>query len=184
MKKQTIIIVVVMVLMVVLGVILFSNSKSTNLNTTKDLVSMMNSIKKNGELPELETKKIDYKDQEQVTSYTGLTSNENIEGLVVSEPMIGSQAYSAVAIKVKNGANIENMKQEIIDHIDMSKWICVTAEKLYITNSDQIIFFVMSDEEWATITYQAFKNYVNNKIGKELEKTESDIELPDEMIVE
>ena len=46
MKKQTIIIVVVMVLMVVLGVILFSNSKSTNLNTTKDLVSMMNSIKK------------------------------------------------------------------------------------------------------------------------------------------
>ena len=42
----------------------------------------------------------------------------------------------------------------------------------------------MSDEKWAAITYQAFKNYVNNKIGKELEKTESDIELPDEMIVE
>ena len=102
MKKQTIIIVVVMVLMVVLGVILFSNSKSTNLNTTKDLVSMMNSIKKNGELPELETKKIDYKDQEQVTSYTGLTSNENIEGLVVAEPMIGSQAYSAVANETRN----------------------------------------------------------------------------------
>lgn len=184
MKKQTIIIVVVMVLAVVFGVILFSNSKNTNLNTTKDIVSMMNSIKKNDELPELETVEIDYKDQEQVTSYTGLTSNENIEGLVVTEPMMSSQAYSAVAIKVKSGADIETMKQEILDHINMRKWICVTAEKLYITNSDQIIFFVMSDEKWATITYQSFKDYVNNKIGKELEKTESDIELPDEMIVE
>ena len=39
----------------------------------------------------------------------------------------------------------------------------------------------MSDEDWATATYNSFKKYVGNKIGKELQKSgEEDIELPEE----
>ena len=43
----------------------------------------------------------------------------------------------------------------------------------------------MSDEEWAKLVYEEFKKYVDNKIGKELEKAgeEENIELPPEMFV-
>ena len=72
-------------------------------------------------------------------------------------------------------------KEEILNNVDMRKWICVSAEKLYVTNHNNIIFFVMSDEDWATVTYNSFKEYVGNEIGKELQKSgEEDIELPEE----
>ena len=94
---------------------------------------------------------------------------------------MSSQAYSAVALKVKSNANIETVKEEILNNVDMRKWICVSAEKLYVTNYNNIIFFVMSDEDWATATYNSFKEYVGNEIGKELQKSgEEDIELPEE----
>ena len=149
--------------------------------------SMMKTINSNlkEQLPQLETDEIDISDGELVKVYTGLQSNENVEKLVVSEPLMNAQAYSAAVLKVKPGADIEKMKQEIIDNINMRKWICVSAEKLYVTNSDNIIFLVMSNEEWAKPVYEEFKKYVDNKIGKELEKSEEgeDIELPPEMIV-
>ena len=58
------------------------------------------------------------------------------------------------------------------DNIRMDKWICVSAEKLYITNYDNIIFAIMSSDDWATPVYNSFKNYVDNNIGKELTKSE------------
>ena len=73
------------------------------------------------------------------------------------------------------------MKQEMLDNIDMDMWICVSADKLYITNSGNIIFLVMTNEEWATSVYNNFKKYVNNNIGKELTKS-NNIELPDELL--
>ena len=132
-------------------------------------------------LPELETEEIDVSNSDLVTSYTGIQSTGNVESLVVLEPLMSSQAYSAVALKVKSNANIETVKEEILNNVDMRKWICVSAEKLYVTNYNNIIFFVMSDEDWATATYNSFKEYVGNEIGKELQKSgEEDIELPEE----
>ena len=76
------------------------------------------------------------------------------------------------------------LNREMLDNLNMNKWICVSAEKLYITSYNNIIFAVMSDEDWAKPVYEGFKKYVNNKNGKELEKTaEEDIELPDEMLI-
>ena len=65
----------------------------------------------------------------------------------------------------------------------MNKWICVSAEQLYITNNGNVIFLVMSDEDQAKPVYDNFKKYVNNEIGKELHKEnkEEDIELPPEL---
>lgn len=191
MKKQTIIaivIAVIVVLAIIVGVVVWNNQKSnggTTIETASQMKEMFKSIynKLGDELPNLETQKIDVSDASMVKAYTGLQSNENVETIVVSEPLMSSQAYSAVAVKVKAGANIENMKQEMLDNIDMAKWICVSASNLYITNSGNTIFMVMSDEDWAKPVYEAFKEYVNNKIGKELDKISSDedIELPPEM---
>ena len=194
MKKQTIIAIVAVLIVAIIigGVIAVNNKKSGNkdsvkIESAKDMKNMFSTINSNlkEELPSLETQEIDVSDEMQVQTYTGLKSNENVEALVVSEPMMSSQAYSAVAVKVKSNADIETLKQEMLDNIDTSKWICVSASKVYVTNHDNVIFLVMADEEWAKPVYDEFKKFVNNNIGKELEKSaEEDFELPPQMIVQ
>ena len=194
MKKQTIaiILVIAVLLIAIIGVAVATNNKNNNneakIETVHQMKSMMKTINSNlkEQLPQLEIGEIDISNEELVKAYTGLQSNENVEKLVVSEPLMNAQAYSAVVIKAKSGADIEKMKQEIIDNIDMRKWVCVSADKLYVTNSGNTIFLVMSDEEWAKPVYEEFKKYVDNKIGKELEKSgeEKGIELPPEMSAE
>lgn len=189
MKKQWIMwvaVVVVVIVIAVIGVVAISGKNGGTTATEINMKKMFDTIYADlkDQLPDLTTQEIDVKDGEQVAEYTGLVSTENVEKLLVSEPMISSQAYSAVALKVKAGADIEGIKQEMLDNLNMNKWICVSAEKLYITSYNNIIFAVMSDEDWAKPVYDGFKKYVNNKNGKELEKTaEEDIELPDEMLI-
>lgn len=193
MKKQTmitIIVIAIIAIIAIVGVVIVKNNNNTTnggtsvkIESGKDMKSMLKSIysKNKDVLPELETEEIDVSNSDLVTSYTGIQSTGNVESLVVLEPLMSSQAYSAVALKVKSNANIETVKEEILNNVDMRKWICVSAEKLYVTNYNNIIFFVMSDEDWATATYNSFKEYVGNEIGKELQKSgEEDIELPEE----
>lgn len=147
-----------------------------NVETPKainDINDIINTINKNNKnvLPELETMKVDIKNIDEVTSYTGLKTTDGIESIVVSEPLITAQAYSVAIVKVKDNANLEKIKQEMLDNIDMRRWICVSAEQLYITNSGNVIFSVMADKDIAKAVYNDFKKYVNNNIGKELEKS-------------
>ncbi len=188
MKKTVIIIIsIVAVIAVIAGAILLINKeqpKEKKLQTAEEMQNMLNTIYSSGkvELPQLETTALDVNDAAQVTTFTGLKSNTNVEELIVSVPFINSQAYSLAVVKVNEKANVEQMKQEMLDNIDMRRWICVSAEKLYITNYENVIFLVMSSEEWAKPVYDEFKRFVGNDIGKELEKTESaDIDLPPEM---
>ena len=190
-KKQNILVIALILLAVItFGVIILVSGKenTSSLETTKDIIKMINSINKDNKnvLPELETMKIDVKNIDEVTSYTGLTSNDNIESIVVSVPMMTAQAYSVAVVKVKDNADVEKIKQEMLDNIDMRRWICVSAEQLYITNSGNVIFSVMTDKDIAKVVYNDFKKYVNNNIGKELEKSndEENIELPPEMPAE
>lgn len=193
MKKQTItiIIIAVIILAVILGAILIINKNKSDeggkIETVGQMKEMFKTIysKLGEELPNLETQEISVEDETQVKAYTGLKSNKNIEKIVASEPLMSSQAYSAVTVKVKSGANIEEIKKEMLENINMSKWICVSAEKMYITNNGNTIFMVMSSEDWAKPVYNEFKEYVGNNIGKELEKAEEEnINLPPQMIVQ
>lgn len=152
------------------------NGNKGNVETPKainDINDVINTINKNNKnvLPELETMKVDIKNIDEVTSYTGLKTNDGIESIVVSEPLITAQAYSVAIVKVKDNADVEKIKQEMLDNIDMRRWICVSAEQLYITNSGNVIFSVMADKDVAKAVYNDFKKYVNNNIGKELEKS-------------
>lgn len=191
MKKQNIFIIGLILLAVISFIIIILVSSGGNKgggNTPKDINDIINTINKNNKnvLPELETMKVDIKNIDEVTSYTGLKTNDDIESIVVSVPLITAQAYSVAVVKVKDTANVEKIKQEMLDNIDMRRWICVSAEQLYITNSGNIIFSVMADKDIAKAVYNDFKKYVNNNIGKELEKSnnEENIELPPEMPAE
>lgn len=191
MKKQNILI-IGLILLAVISFIIFilvsGSGDKGSVETPKDINDIINTINKNNKnvLPELETMKVDIKNIDEVTSYTGLKTNDGIESIIVSVPLITAQAYSVAIVKVKDNADVEKIKQEMLDNIDMRRWICVSAEQLYITNSGNIIFSVMADKDVAKAVYNDFKKYVNNNIGKELEKSnnEENIELPSEMPAE
>ena len=183
-----------MILLAVISFIIFilvsgsGNKGSVMLRHQKDINDIINTINKNNKniLPELETMKVDINNIDEVTSYTGLKSNDGIKSIVVSVPLITAQAYSVAIVRVKDNADVEKIKQEMFDNIDMRRWICVSAEQLYITNSGNVIFSVMADKDIAKAVYNDFKKYVNNNIGKELEKSnnEGNTELPPEMPAE
>ncbi len=188
MKKEYIFVGIILVVLAIMGIFLLNNNNNkeqSEISSTKDIKKMINEIYKDIDLPSLETISVDVNNKDEVSLYTGLKTNTDVEELVVSIPLMNAQAYSLAVVKVKENADIEKMKKEMLDNIDMSRWICVTAEKLYITNNGNIIFLVMSDEDWAKSVYEGFKKYVNNNIGKELEKTADNtaIDLPPEMKV-
>ena len=186
-KKNIIIGCLIGGLVVLAGVIfaITSNKESkTNetLQTAGDIKKMLETIYKNlaDELPELTTEEINLKESELVESLTGLKSTDDINTLVVSEPVMGSQALEVAVIKTKEKTDNEAMMQNIKDNVDMSRWICVSAEKLYIVNSGDVIFMVMADSDWAKSIYDEFVKYMDNKVGETLEKGATLEELPDE----
>ena len=167
--------VVLVIILIVVIMFIFGKSKESDskFKSSDDLKNMINSIYNDlgDTLPALDFQDID-SSTESLKYYTGLSDGNNVDFFVVSEPLMNAQAYSLVVIKVKDTSKIETMKQEMYNNINMAKWLCVSAEKLYITNSDDIIFMVMARDNWATPVYNGFKKYVNNNIGKELTKTE------------
>lgn len=190
MKRTTkimIVAIVIVFIMVIIGIALFTNKKpKTNLeaiNSVEDLSALVNKVYEGqeGNIPSsLQTQIIDTTDDMAVKMVTGLENANDLEYVVASEPMITSQAYSLVLAKVKNGKNADEIAKQMSENVDQAKWICVSAEKVYATSSGNIVFLVMSSEKTAKPIYEKFKTLAGN-IGKEYEKTEEQIELPDEM---
>ena len=182
MKKVIIgVVAIAIIALVVVGIVMISKnnenggvSKNAKMQTVEEMQTTLNNIytKLGEQLPSIDTMEIDVTDELAVKAATGLQSTANVEAVVLSEPMMSSQAYSAVFVKTAKGADVEKMKQEMLDNIDTRKWICVTAEKVYVTNHENIIFLVMASEEWAKPVYDEFKSAVDGKVGKELQKTE------------
>lgn len=179
--KKTIIgaAIVILIIIGIVAVVMTSGEKDQNktnaktdtqikiekLETAEDMQKLLSGIyaKLGDKLPAFETRELDITDEMTFQTMTGLKSNEKVETVVVSEPFMSSQAYSAVLVKVSEGADIEKMKQEMLDNIDTNKWICVSAEKVYVTNYEDVIFLVMASEDWAKPVYNEFKNAVRKK---------------------
>lgn len=190
MKKTIIIVVSVLVVIAIVigGIFIFNKEEKpvVSMETSQDLESIINSVNEKANLPlrSLSTTTVDISNEMTLTSYTGLKSTEGIEQVVVSEPMITSQAYSLVLVKVADNADVEAIKKEMLDNVDVRKWICVTAEKVYVTNYQDLICLVMSSEELAKPVYNAFKEVVQGKVGTELERTTEEAyeEQPGEIV--
>ena len=181
-NKGLIIGIVLLVAIVIIAVVFTGNKNKQNpenngesqqqvSNLPEDLTQVVDEIYKKVEiqLPNLATTELDVADAELVQYNTGLKSVDNVEKVVISEPLMTSQAYSFVLVKAKAGADIESMKKEMFDNIDTRKWICVEAEKVCVTNSDNLICLVMTNKETATTVFDAFKT-VAGTTGKELQR--------------
>ena len=190
MNKTTKIVIAVVAIIAVIAIavaVIAMNSKSkTNLPTiesNEDLTALVDKIYEGLEIemPMLMSQPVDVTDNDMVSFITGLENADNVEYVVASEPMMSSQAYSLVLVKVKKGANANEVAKEMNDKIDNRKWICVTAEKVYSTSSGDVVCLVMSNEETAKAVYEKFKTLAGT-VGEEYERTAEEIKLPEDML--
>ena len=98
---------------------------------------------------------VDLADVDALPYFTGLTSAEGITEAAVFEPMIGSIAFSMVAVQVAEGADAEAIAEAMKSGIDTRKWICVEANDLMVTTSGNIVLLVMVDSNNG-LTAQSF----------------------------
>ena len=92
---------------------------------------------------------VDFDDEYAVSSYTGLTMDdaEKLDAAIVSEPMMSSQAYSLVLVRVKDKADAADIAQKMADGINQRKWVCVEADDLTVVSKDDVIMLFMADKE-------------------------------------
>lgn len=175
-----IIIAILAIALITAGIVLAINANKPKSNvqitSSEDMQNLVNTVYTGLEdnlPPTLNTQIVDVNNVDVLKSFTGLTSNENIDAVVASEPMIGSQAYSFVLVKVKDGADADSIAKEMFENIDTRKWICVQAEKLYATSVDNLVVLVMSSDEWATPVYNKVKEVLGAH-NEEYTKVNSD----------
>lgn len=96
----------------------------------------------------LETDSVDISNADMLNAFTGLDSADKIKEAVVSEPMMGSQAYSFVLVRVKDAADAEEVANAMINGIDPRKWICVEADDVRVMVKGDVVALYMIDSEF------------------------------------
>ena len=161
-----------------------SNKEALNVKSTAELTALVDTVYEGLELfPSLATMELEMTDVDTVTYETGLASADKIDAVVVSAPMMSSQAYSMVLVKVKDGEDADAVAKEMSENINPNKWICVSAE-IYATSSGNVAFLVMTNAEMADDVYESFKTNAG-KIGPEYSKDNvmEDMPMEDDMMI-
>ena len=121
--------------------------------------------KKSVDLP-LGTTEVDLSDTEMANVITGISSLDLVESAAYSESMMGSQAYSLVVVKVKNKKNTEAIANEMLNGINQSKWICVTADDLRVAAAGDVAVLIMVDSGFKdTVTAKEIVNAFKSLCG-------------------
>ncbi len=81
--------------------------------------------------------------EENVEYYLGTTEIEYEEALA-SESGVGSIPHSVVLVRVKENANVEEIKKTIKDSVNPRKWICVEAEEVVVESRGDLIILIMA----------------------------------------
>ncbi len=109
---------------------------------------------------------VDMSDEFAYNTYLGINDPSKIVEAVVSEPMIGAQAYSLVVARVAPGQDANAVANEMKAGINPRKWVCVEADDVKVTAVGDLICFCMISTDFAEdFTAQdamdAFKSVVN-----------------------
>ena len=121
----------------------------------------------------LMTMPVDLADTEMVAWQTGVSDPALLKEAVISESMMGSQAYSMVMVRVNDAAKAEEVAQMMLDNIDPRKWICVAADDIDAAIYGDLVLFVMIDSSFgipAADFIGAFKTIAGGTLDKELSK--------------
>lgn len=79
--------------------------------------------------------------------YTGMADDSKVADLLVSESMIGSQAYSLVLVTVKDGEDVNAVADAMINGINQRKWMCVEADLIRTVTHGNTVMLVMIDSQ-------------------------------------
>ena len=97
---------------------------------------------------------------ENIESFIGTDDIEYKEA-IASESMMGSIAHSVVLVRVKDVADIEKDKKDILENVNPRKWICVGVEKEEVvveSKGDLIMVVIVQDKENRDKIVKAFDN--------------------------
>ena len=94
---------------------------------------------------------------ENVVGFLG-TADIEYEEALASESMTGSIPHSVVLVRVKDGANVEAIKEKIEENVNPRKWICVEAEEVEVESQGNLIILIMSSESTVEKIENSFKN--------------------------
>ena len=86
--------------------------------------------------------------EENIEYYLG-TDDIDYESALASESGVGSIAHSVVLVRVKDGENVEEVKEEIKENVDPRKWICVGVEKedIIVKSRGKLVVLIMVEDE-------------------------------------
>ena len=105
-----------------------------------------------------------------LTGYTGLTSGTKLKEGAVYEPMMGSQAFSLVLVRVADAADAASVAREMKANIDPRKWICVEADQIMAAGYADVVMFIMLDSQLGQ-TAQSFVDAFEKVCGNKLDFT-------------
>lgn len=97
---------------------------------------------------------------ENIESFIGTDDVDYVEA-IASESMMGSIAHSVVLIRVKDTADIEEDKKEILENVNPRKWVCVGVEKEEViveSKGDLIMVVIVADKDNREKIAKAFDN--------------------------
>ena len=101
----------------------------------------------------------------------GIDDASNVKEAAISEPMMGSQAYSLAVVRVKDAADSEKVAKEMLNGIDPRKWICVEADNLRaMTKGDLVLFFMVDSSFAETVTVDEIEEAFTTVCGGSLDK--------------
>ena len=121
----------------------------------------------------LMTMPVDLTDADSTAWLTGVSDPALLKGAVVSESMMGAQAYSLVLAQVADAARAEEVAGMMLQNIDPVKWICVQADDIDAGIKGDLVLFVMIDSQFgipAADFIGAFKTIAGGNLDKELSK--------------
>ena len=103
--------------------------------------------------------------------YTGLADGSKIKEAAVTEPMIGSIAFSMVVLRVNEGEDVKAVAQEMKDNINTRKWMCVEAGELQVVGYGDVVMLIMVVEAFDSIASQDFVDAFKTVCGADLDFT-------------
>lgn len=112
---------------------------------------------------------IDLADSYQLSYFMGLTDGSKVSEAVYSEPFIGSQPYSMVAVRVKDAADASAVAEEMRGGIDTRKWVCVEADDLHVGAYGDVVLLVMVGSELAPGLSEKLMDAFASVVGAELD---------------
>ena len=90
----------------------------------------------------------------------GLTEEEfnaKVDHAVKYDPPMIPANHSLCIVKVKEGEDVESVKQAIFENANYRKWICAAAEKVLVADCGDYVMLVMSTPELCENLYAALK---------------------------